>query len=1071
MDSNYFTEPIYHFEVIDAETGDSVQLDSFSAEKGEAVSVGAISLMPIGSKGREEYRIEGLKKGVSIIKITYDAIVAKNSIIQPREENVDNSGGSGNRYCPAIAPRNTGIVIVKVDQPDSSGIDLNIATPGARGADGEDDILYFPDTEDGADYTFSPTSGIGDGKVSLRVRDPLPCAEWQGMSGAGWTDYGTNDSGGEFTVRLKDGRNIIEASSGGATKYHVVTARAVPVTIVNESKPNWKYGDFVEVGDLIKISIDGMKVPVDKLAGIYNPQSGWAEYALNGSQGAVHSNYAAYDYSNRVFNTFRISKAGVTSLTDGKIYEVWYGDKWGNHRKIPLTGRRPNLAAALVTSTPYHSMLPDFHFYTAPEEDGDTAPVTFTGQQDGTMLVVESNAGYVKTPNTEGVYTLPVGGPHRWYYYKEGCVTKTGEFGVGEGGATIALPQFTESDRTGQATGKAKVSVISDDAVWKNGQEVSFDADSIPKLAAQGYTDYDYGGYTILHALIDAFKSGSPIVPFTASHGLLSPSVQLGENVGDGAAGWVCEVNGSVVPTDSLWTTLARDGDDIVYYHNPAVSGEMYARFEQPEQSVERGETATFTLMGKGAAVSGGLSPIAGATIYIDGRASGLTDADGKAELDTSSLTLDTHIVTAGKGSPNTLTYARGVLTVTRSDTGNAEGITFRLVGAKKHDGQEGFGPRTEYETWVDTVTYPLKNGQASVYTVLDWALKNAGLEYRESMANYIGSIKSPDGEWLEEMDNGPASGWMYTVNGIHSDKGLRVCKVSPGDEIVWHYVDDPGLETTGIGGTDALPPYANRWLAARYAGGSGELNKAALESLVAAAEALKESDYTAESWLAVASALASAKAAIAGGAAQGDIDEAYVTLLAALEALTNASGGTGPVDSQEPPQQSANPAPTAGSGDSADTKKVNYTIKFNVNGGKALKKSLRTRKVAEGKAIGKLPKPTRKNYNFEGWYSRKNGGKKVTARTKATGSVTLYAHWQKKLRYGSVVKAAAVFVRARPSDHGNQTTVVGYLEKGAEFRIRGFVDNKGTNNDWYRLEYKGKTAYVYARYVKVFYR
>jgi uncharacterized repeat protein (TIGR02543 family) len=76
-----------------------------------------------------------------------------------------------------------------------------------------------------------------------------------------------------------------------------------------------------------------------------------------------------------------------------------------------------------------------------------------------------------------------------------------------------------------------------------------------------------------------------------------------------------------------------------------------------------------------------------------------------------------------------------------------------------------------------------------------------------------------------------------------------------------------------------------------------------------------------------------------------------------------------------------------------AATKKV--TVKFNANGGKTSKKS---KKVTYNVKIGKLPKATRANYTFKGWYTKKSGGKKYTTTTKVTTKkLTLYAQWKKK--------------------------------------------------------------------------
>ena len=68
------------------------------------------------------------------------------------------------------------------------------------------------------------------------------------------------------------------------------------------------------------------------------------------------------------------------------------------------------------------------------------------------------------------------------------------------------------------------------------------------------------------------------------------------------------------------------------------------------------------------------------------------------------------------------------------------------------------------------------------------------------------------------------------------------------------------------------------------------------------------------------------------------------------------------------------------------------YTVKYNANGGKC---STSIAKVTDGDTIYSLPTPTRTGYKFTGWYTAKTGGNKVTATTKITKSMTLYARWE----------------------------------------------------------------------------
>lgn len=70
------------------------------------------------------------------------------------------------------------------------------------------------------------------------------------------------------------------------------------------------------------------------------------------------------------------------------------------------------------------------------------------------------------------------------------------------------------------------------------------------------------------------------------------------------------------------------------------------------------------------------------------------------------------------------------------------------------------------------------------------------------------------------------------------------------------------------------------------------------------------------------------------------------------------------------------------------------YTISFDANGGTVNAKPIL---ALCGTPIGTLPTPTRSLYTFDGWYTAKNGGEKITAssvRETAT-DLPLYAHWK----------------------------------------------------------------------------
>ncbi len=72
---------------------------------------------------------------------------------------------------------------------------------------------------------------------------------------------------------------------------------------------------------------------------------------------------------------------------------------------------------------------------------------------------------------------------------------------------------------------------------------------------------------------------------------------------------------------------------------------------------------------------------------------------------------------------------------------------------------------------------------------------------------------------------------------------------------------------------------------------------------------------------------------------------------------------------------------------------KVGYTITLDENGGNPL--NIETVETDDSGRVGTLPTPTRGGgYVFEGWYTAKNGGKKVTTNTVFDEDTTIYARW-----------------------------------------------------------------------------
>ena len=86
------------------------------------------------------------------------------------------------------------------------------------------------------------------------------------------------------------------------------------------------------------------------------------------------------------------------------------------------------------------------------------------------------------------------------------------------------------------------------------------------------------------------------------------------------------------------------------------------------------------------------------------------------------------------------------------------------------------------------------------------------------------------------------------------------------------------------------------------------------------------------------------------------------------------------------------------------------YTVTFDLNPFLDTDDGIAPRFVSNGETYGTLPTPTHDGYTFDGWYTAKSGGTKITANTvvSLTADQTLYAHWTPVQRYTVIFNANA---------------------------------------------------------------
>ena len=192
--------------------------------------------------------------------------------------------------------------------------------------------------------------------------------------------------------------------------------------------------------------------------------------------------------------------------------------------------------------------------------------------------------------------------------------------------------------------------------------------------------------------------------------------------------------------------------------------------------------------------------------------------------------------------------------------------VYFTLLGDDKHgelDDEDEVHTYTKgnLAEWLAEAEFVIDEG-STLWDLFQSVLTKAGMTWSNT-GNYIDWIEK-DGEQLGSADNGPASGWMYLINGVYGQNGLELEYLNNGDKITFHYTDDYTQEFADFG-----------------------IDKTVLNNLILVVEALDPNNYMAEEWEPVAEALLAAKAVSYDElATQDEIDAAVLTLSEALSGL-----------------------------------------------------------------------------------------------------------------------------------------------------------------------------------------
>jgi uncharacterized repeat protein (TIGR02543 family) len=349
---------------------------------------------------------------------------------------------------------------------------------------------------------------------------------------------------------------------------------------------------------------------------------------------------------------------------------------------------------------------------------------------------------------------------------------------------------------------------------------------------------------------------------------------------------------------------------------------------------------------------------------------------------------------------------------------------------------------------------------------------------------------------YLNEFDEGLASGWKYAVNNVFPNVGASTKTLNDGDVMRWQYTKTGlGADLDAQADKDALTERVAEIRAAGRQGAYGEVYANALA-------ALKDLNSTQDGIDALCSEIDALRPEIDARYPQSGEEDIVNSEAKQYTVTFDANGGKGlSVKSVSVTEKGRYGKPatvkrtgyrflgwytekkggrkvTAGSAIAknadhtlyAQWKANRYQVTLNANGGKVSGKKSYSKTVTFDKVYGALKKAVRPGgYKFTGWYTKRSGGVKVTAGTKVSkaGKQTLYARWQ--ARYGEPKKGVSV-VKVRAGTAAG-SRVIGYISRSVRARV-----TEKMSGGWYRVSCRDAGSrtirgYVYADLIRTYWR
>lgn len=133
--------------------------------------------------------------------------------------------------------------------------------------------------------------------------------------------------------------------------------------------------------------------------------------------------------------------------------------------------------------------------------------------------------------------------------------------------------------------------------------------------------------------------------------------------------------------------------------------------------------------------------------------------------------------------------------------------VYFTLLGDIVHDdGTTHTLADNTLTEWLPRTGYSV-DLNATVLDVVQAAFAANNITFVNEKGNYISSVTYNDVTLTEKMNSAEMkSGWMYTLNGVHSGNAVNEQFLNSGDEIIFHWTDDYTKESS-IDGDDKPTP------------------------------------------------------------------------------------------------------------------------------------------------------------------------------------------------------------------------------------------------------------------------